>query len=603
MLDSDKSFISLLLCIFFSSVNVLHAQAIDKVYIHSHNDYEQRFPLITALQAEASSIEIDVHLSDDKQSLIVAHDREELSSKRTLQKLYIQPLTAYLNGSIEDPILENLSNLHLLFDIKGSWEESLAVLINELAPLLPFIDGTDSSKLKVIISGDIPPPSAFNQFPNWLLFDGRFSTNYSEEQLKRVALFSASFKDYTVWGGKGIPVLNEENALKVAIKKAHSLGKPIRFWATPDSKTTWDYLIRLGVDFLNTDQPIALRSWLKKQPKSQVELPNLALTHQIVADIPPKNGRPKNIILFIVDGMGLAQLSAAQTVAGGLLNMTKDATVGLIKTQSSDAYSTDSAAGATAMATGIKSHNRAIGVNSKDEVVKNLVELLAEQRFRTAIITTDSFDGATPSAFYAHQKDRDAYAGIQEDLWKSPLNGLVAVGNIESVKSTSEKWKVASNTHFSSFAEDSHQIQLVGNDKGNWLATSLRKNLDQLKNEQGFFLMVEGAKVDNGGHANDLPYLVQELLLVDNAIGEAKKWAMQEETLILVTADHETGGLIVHNGNEEKGMVTGAFYSDDHTGIMVPIFAWGPQADAFIGVYSNTEIFTKILDALQLESK
>ncbi|MDV7402116.1 alkaline phosphatase, partial [Arthrospira platensis SPKY1] len=109
----------------------------------------------------------------------------------------------------------------------------------------------------------------------------------------------------------------------------------------------------------------------------------------------------------------------------------------------------------------------------------------------------------------------------------------------------------------------------------------------------------EGARIDNGGHANDLPYTLRELLAFDLAIGQTLDWAARHpETLILVTADHETGGLVIPQGNAAMGYVEGYFYSDDHTGIPVPLFAFGAGADHFAGSYPNAELFYRLTHLL-----
>jgi alkaline phosphatase len=128
-------------------------------------------------------------------------------------------------------------------------------------------------------------------------------------------------------------------------------------------------------------------------------------------------------------------------------------------------------------------------------------------------------------------------------------------------------------------------------------ATAIRKLASE--NNKGFFLMVEGAKIDYAGHANSLPSTVVETLGFDLAVREALKFADQNgETLIIVTADHETGGLTLIDGNSEKGHITALYTTDDHTPIMVPVFAYGPKAGLFNGVYPNTEIFEKILKSI-----
>jgi alkaline phosphatase len=139
--------------------------------------------------------------------------------------------------------------------------------------------------------------------------------------------------------------------------------------------------------------------------------------------------------------------------------------------------------------------------------------------------------------------------------------------------------------------------------RGEMLKSSLLKTIALLDaNKKGFFIMAEGAQVDHGGHANDLPFVVTEQHDFDRLVGEAMKFADQDgETLVIVTADHETGGLSLLDGSYQKGTIRGNFSTDDHTNIMVPVFAYGPGSQNFIGVYPNTSVFNKIIAAYKLK--
>ena len=127
-----------------------------------------------------------------------------------------------------------------------------------------------------------------------------------------------------------------------------------------------------------------------------------------------------------------------------------------------------------------------------------------------------------------------------------------------------------------------------------------QKAIDVLKqNENGFFVMIEGSQIDWGGHQNDIRDVINETLDLDKAIGKALEYAVNDgNTLIVVTADHETGGLSVLGGNPEKGIVNGVFSTEDHSAVMVPVFAYGPGAEVFNGIYNNTEVFDKIRSLL-----
>ncbi len=140
----------------------------------------------------------------------------------------------------------------------------------------------------------------------------------------------------------------------------------------------------------------------------------------------------------------------------------------------------------------------------------------------------------------------------------------------------------------------------VKDGRGPLLTEMLRKSMDQLgSSKSGFFIMAEGAQIDYGGHANDLAYVVTETLDFDRAVGEALRFAdVHPGTLVIVTADHETGGLSLLDNDEQRGYVRGDFSTNDHTNVLVPVMAYGPHSQIFGGFYKNTEIFRRILEAV-----
>ena len=128
------------------------------------------------------------------------------------------------------------------------------------------------------------------------------------------------------------------------------------------------------------------------------------------------------------------------------------------------------------------------------------------------------------------------------------------------------------------------------------------KAIDMLsKNKKGFFMMIEGSQLDDYGHFNDLDLLMQEVHDFDRTIGRVLQWAEKDgETLVIVTADHETGGLTLVNGNKNENTIVGKFSTGGHSGVMVPVYAYGPMADQFTGIFENTAIFDKIKKLLKL---
>ena len=327
--------------------------------------------------------------------------------------------------------------------------------------------------------------------------------------------------------------------------------------------------------------------------------------------------KPKNIILIVGDGTGLSQVSAAQFFKEGSSNYDRFPVVGLIKTSSSSDLITDSAASATAFACGIKTYNGAIGVTPDSIPVPNLIEIFSNKGFNTGIVVTSTITHATPACFYAHVDNRnnhnqiasflpisevDFFAGAGLQYFKKPYNDINLLQRFKdngfTIDTTS--LKEYSNVQKIGFllAKESMPTMLEG--RGNYLQEASILAVKRLKNENGFFLMVEGSQVDWGGHDNDAPYLIAELIDLDDTIGILLDFAQKDgETLVIVTADHETGGFTLAAKNDDYNTIVPTFSTKNHSATMVPVFAFGPGAESFGGIYENTEIFHKIIRLLR----
>ena len=571
---------------------------ISQVYkVHSHNDYEQNVPFWKAISAGVSSIEADVFLKNGR--LMVAHEPESIIDFKTLKRLYLEPFKESL-----DLGLINNASLQFLIDIKSEAEPTLDAIIAELLEY-PII--TNSNNISIIISGNRPEISEYFKYPDFISFDHQSLEPIEDSNaLSKVGLISLSLRSFTDWNGKGRLTKEDLERVEFAVEKAHSFGKPFRFWATPDSKTAWKAMVGIGVDYINTDAPFECVKYLNSLPRRVYENKEEHQVYRPTFEMDGANETPKNSILMIGDGNGLAQISAAALTNNGSLNLTQLNNIGLVKTQSEDDFTTDSAGAATAMATGIKAPNRAIGINADGEPIPNLIEYLSDAGFTTAIITTDAIHGATPSSFYAHQKDRDMKNAILMDLKNSSLDLFIAGKSTDSLRETNfsgfkiveglDEIKSMSATKNCAFFEaGARPVPLFSAVK------NLLLNLRQ-RNEP-FFLIVEGAKIDSFGHSNNIGSLLGEALAFDKAVGEALQFAdMDKNTLVVVTADHETGGLALPQGNIENRTIEADFTTDDHTGIFVPLFAYGPQSHTFRGVFNNTAVFHKITRALSIQS-
>ncbi|MEC7262884.1 MAG: alkaline phosphatase [Bacteroidota bacterium] len=560
--------------------------------VHSHNDYEQELPFWFAYSNGAASIEADVFLKNGK--LFVTHAENEIKEGKTLETLYLDKLQG-LEKSGE------LREIQLLIDIKSEAYSTMKKLV-EVLKNYPTL-----SKVKYVVSGKRPKPEDYKNYPDFIWFDHQNLDELDQIDLSKVGLVSVSFKDFSVWNGYGRMTAPDFEVVQNAIVKAKKSGKPFRFWATPDTKTAWARLAKMGVDYINTDEPALAVQYLDKLDPNTFQLKNEIAVYE------PKYryeaaSKPKNVILMIGDGNGLAQITSAMIANRGKLTVAGLKNIGLVKTSSFDDLITDSAAGATAMATGNKTNNRAIGVGPKGEVLTNLVDVVHKNGFNTGIVSTDAIYGATPSSFFAHRVERDDTEGLVADLTMSYLNFFMAGGqNQEAI--VSKVFQTQTLDGFSDFSRQTavylgeNKAPSIDKGRGTKLPDAVKKSLEVLDSKsEPFFLMVEGAQIDNGGHSNSTSDIVREMLDFDQAIAEAIRFAdANNNTLVVITADHETSGFGIVGGSLQDGTIHGDFLTIDHTGIMVPLFAYGPHAEDFNGVYENTEVFNKILTALQLK--
>lgn len=343
--------------------------------------------------------------------------------------------------------------------------------------------------------------------------------------------------------------------------------------------------------------------------------------------IPTEKVLPKNIILMIGDGMGLGQITAGMIANGNHLNLEKFPIVGLQKTHSYNNLITDSAASATAIACGVKTYNAAIGVDKDTLPVKNIIEEAEENGLRTGLVATSTIVHATPAAFISHQPLRSMYEYIADDFLTSGIDLFIGGGlkyfNSQRKKGNSILPKLTQKgftisgianddlvdvylgkvNKFAYFtANDAPIPHATGRDYLPQACTIAANFLNRNK-KQGFFLMVEGSQIDWGGHANDTKYIITEVQDFDRAIGKVLDFAKKDkETLVIVTADHETGGFAI-NPKSRRDSIIGSFTSSYHTGTMVPVFAYGPGAELFSGIYENTDIHQKMRQALGFELK
>ncbi|MFW6061609.1 MAG: alkaline phosphatase [Planctomycetota bacterium] len=326
--------------------------------------------------------------------------------------------------------------------------------------------------------------------------------------------------------------------------------------------------------------------------------------------------QPKNVILLIGDGMGPEQVKAASLYGygePGKLFMQQLPVHGQLSTDPANGGITDSAAAGTAMATGVKVNSGTISYKDGEDLPTILEKFAAEGK-STGLLSTDSCGGATPASFGTHTASRKNYDEIYSDYytesrpnllwgggWQQPIEDAESAGY--TVIRTRDEMKAldpAKDTHVVgrfSPADMPHEYKYARRidsryDRVPHLSEMARAAVEYLSaNEKGFFLMIEGGVLDHTAHRHMLQDTVYETLELDNAAKEVMRWAAgRNDTLVIVTADHETGGLKVEEprGRGEFPEVT--WSTGGHTDVDVPLFAWGVGAEEFSGQLDNTDI-------------
>lgn len=386
-------------------------------------------------------------------------------------------------------------------------------------------------------------------------------------------------------------------------------------------------VIKLFLNRVNT-------SWVYYKPGEDLAI-GAATTKSAPLPLLPDN-QIRNIILFIGDGMGLSHLTAARTnLLGpdGRLHIEQMPVTGLVATHSADDLITDSAAAGTALSCGVKTINGSIGVDSSGQSHTTILEAARDAGLSTGLVTTTSLADATPAVFASHVRSRGMKAEIALQMLRARVNVLFGEGEYFYPKADARSerkddvnpltlaqelgYSIIDKKEDLASAEADYVLGLfedltTDRMKPEMQAPAGTPSLAELtagalallsRNEKGFFLMVENEGVDHGSHVNRPDYFIEHLKNFDDAVRVAIDFALQDErTLVLVTADHETGGLNIINGSPAGGRFEVAWATDRHTGQPVPLFAFGPHAMRFTGLKDNTEIPKIMAELLRLST-
>ena len=335
----------------------------------------------------------------------------------------------------------------------------------------------------------------------------------------------------------------------------------------------------------------------------------------------------KNIILLIGDGMGLTQTTAGMYANGNKTELEKFEFIGLHKSHASNNLITDSAAGATAFACGVKTYNGAIAVDDDKKSVVTILEEAEARGMATGLVATSTIVHATPASFISHNESTQNYEAIAADFLKTDIDLFIGGGKkfferrkdernltkelrqkgyvvTDFIEADLLKLNIDTSKNFACYTSEEQPLPVAqGRDYLPSVTKTSIEYLDKKAGDNGFFLMVEGSQIDWGGHANKADYIISEFIDFDKALKEAVAFAEQDgNTLVVVTADHETGGFAIQNTSTMDSLVT-AFTSDYHTATMIPVYAMGPHANLFSGIYENTEIYFKMKKAFGWKTK
>lgn len=337
-----------------------------------------------------------------------------------------------------------------------------------------------------------------------------------------------------------------------------------------------------------------------------------------------KNKRPKRVILVIADGMGLQHISAGMYKNGDKTSLERCTAVGFHKNLSIDEFISDQAAGATAIACGIMTKNGFIGVDENGLVAENLFEVVQKEGFSTGIITNGSITAPTPAAFYAHVEDIEDKEKIASFLVTQDIDFIVGGGkkyftkelpeggslyeelqNRDYLVSDYEKeqfgqGKINLKTKFCFFTAEEEQESVLKARRELSYASRVAPNFLKVHKDEHFFLLIENVGLIKASKANDTDMIVEEMLHFDKVLDQLITFAEKDkETLIIITSDHETGGFAINPGSTRDSLI-GSFVSTTATGVMTPVFAFGPGAKEFMGIYRNMDIHHKIRKVLGL---
>lgn len=331
---------------------------------------------------------------------------------------------------------------------------------------------------------------------------------------------------------------------------------------------------------------------------------------------------PKNIIIMIGDGMGVSDVSIS-VLTNPNSAFKRFPITGFSITCSADKLRTDSAAGGTAIACGERTNNGSIGVDKFGNSIASVFDVARQKKLSTGVVVTSEVTNATPAVFLGHTNDRRQGELLAEQYTTTLTDIIIGGGrryflperfggkrkdNVDLLAKLKEHSYDVFTDYEALVTSNSRKYYALLENEALSAAAKRRYSLSDLTkkalsdistNECGFVLMVEGSQIDNGGHDNNQQLLLNELSDFEQAVATVLDFAEDnKETLVVVTADHETGGVSLIDGELNGSNLKVGFSTKDHTAAMVGVFAYGPGCDVFLGINENYNIGRKLLRLL-----
>lgn len=334
---------------------------------------------------------------------------------------------------------------------------------------------------------------------------------------------------------------------------------------------------------------------------------------------------PKNIVIFIADGMGFSHMSASSMIRHGIDGESawdRFEHFGWHQPHLADGLVTDSAASATAFSTGSTTTSETVAMDPDGKSLQTLLELASAQGYRTGIVTDSFLWDATPAAFITHSRSRRDYKSIVGQLAEADLDVLYGEIRIDEddkffskdalIALFSKKYSVFEHVQDATGADPSASVAImlprdfaIKKEIGVTVLDLARSAMARIgkNNDRGYVLIVESEEPDSASHRKDFPRLMAGMGVIEDTVAFLHEETQKSgDTLFIFTSDHETGGLALLGDLGDRLLLDPIWTTTEHTATPVPVFAAGPGAERIAGSHTNHEIGRTLLGMIRARS-